>query len=271
MRARNVYLVSCVHRTGNSVEDDLTPWTPDLDVLDWADLDVLDEEDEEEQHELEAVFETRMKAKPPYNISENILDDPLKAMLVVMLRYVIPALIVFAFLSPNHLPMHSLEALRTSSQVSDIQLSMAMLLSFLIPLKVPEWCVNTRNAMINLIVNCMCHYQINISNNNIIKKENIAPRMMFFIALFVFVVNKSYCLRPSGYLSTFAAQNLFMTAHFSGEFDAGKEPSTMAVACFVIALGTVMLMDDKSAQWPNCHIQLCPLSVVPPSSLCLVY
>ena len=61
MCARNVYLVSCVHRTGNSVEDDLTPWWADLDVLDGAhgaNL-VLDEEHEEEQHELQAVFETR--------------------------------------------------------------------------------------------------------------------------------------------------------------------------------------------------------------------
>lgn len=200
----------------------------------------------------------------------DLLDDPLKAILCAMLRYVVPAVMHYIFLMPNYQPEPILGFLRSSSNISDIQLLMATLLT-LVPAKVPECLVNIRNTVVNLLFNFMVHKQINIVTNNLFKNEAVAPGMVFFLALLAFVVNKCYLIRPSGNWSNFAALVLFRIAALTGQFEEGKPPSTAAVACFVFALGTVMFLDGIMAQWPNCETLLCHLLAVPPSSLYSAY
>lgn len=226
-----------------------------------AAAEVIDNEDDEDDEDDKSSPRTRQF---------DLLDDPLKAILCAMLRYVVPAVMHYIFLMPNYQPEPILGFLRSSSNISDIQLLMATLLT-LVPAKVPECLVNIRNTVVNLLFNFMVHKQINIVNNNLFKNEAVAPGMVFFLALLAFVVNKCYLIRPSGNWSNFAALVLFRIAALTGQFEEGKPPSTAAVACFVFALGTVMFLDGIMAQWPNCETLLCHLLAVPPSSLYSAY
>ena len=115
---------------------------------------------EETEADVDDFKGTRVKC---YNILTHALDNPLQTLFVVMLTCVIPFVIDY-ILFPNYLPMSILEFLRTSSAVSDIQLTLAMFLTFVIPLKVPEWGKNTKNAIVTFILNCMIHSEMRTLN-----------------------------------------------------------------------------------------------------------
>jgi hypothetical protein len=199
-----------------------------------------------------------------WSIGKHFFDDLWYTIIFMMGQYVIPMLIGY-ILFPNYLPQSILEFMRTSSSISDIQLKLMFLLTLLIPMKVRDCFIPTKQMTVIIFFNCWFHLEMTTINLKNFKREDITPRIFFNLTMLLFFINKSHGFTKSSYKSTFYIQLLIIYSYCSGELNATQDLSALSAVSFIACVLLVMYLDDRITEWYTRDSAWTPLWLVPPS------
>jgi hypothetical protein len=184
------------------------------------------------------------------DINKDLFEHPVESGFVIC-SYVIRWLLVLAMI-PFWMPMSFMEFMRLSQCIPDIQLLLVMILTIVIPLKVPRWLKDIKDALVTLLINAMMHKEYAYINTKIVNQESIITRIGLDLAILTFLVNKCKGFLPSSSLSTTLVTSMIGMGYLGEDLLETTQLSETKACSYIFSLVFVMVLDGWTTKWPNC-------------------